>query len=617
MANTTIIQQSNINFTVDTRSNRYTGWGRKYTNTDNIGETYPAYPDDINFGINAIEIDWNDAQLGKTIEITPGTNLSKIKTTGDLILLIKKLEERITTLEEGGTPQIKQDPTFTIPLPAITTIADGQSITMTGTSNVPGTLTLSPSAGTGWTTTVTPLNGQTTHKIQITNIAASTSGTATNYESSSIAAGYIKGTFTPNDTTSYNTLSAIAINTGSITISPYVYPTGATIEGSTQITNGSTGTITVNVLPSNATNKVIRLDANSGIVFGTTGNSTYTNASSGQTIVVRGTSTGDSSIIWTVTGTVGSSQLIQAITGTHNITIIDETPSQVPVTGITLNKSTLSVSANGTGTITATIAPSNATNKNVNWTSSDTSIAIVTSSTTSGNAATVTWKAAGSVTITAKAAGDTSKTATCTVTCSPVAVTGITLNKSTLSVSANGTGTITATIAPSNATNKNVNWTSSDTSIATVTSSTTSGNAATVTWKAAGSVTITAKAAGDTSKTATCTVECLGETTYYWYAGQTQPSTMSDNPTVDDTNFTVNKWHTLSSNQLSQTITGGTAGNSWYVAVPTIKGFSAYASDLVTPNTAWNKITTITVKSISYDVWKPASTGAKMNIYMK
>ena len=107
------------------------------------------------------------------------------------------------------------------------------------------------------------------------------------------------------------------------------------------------------------------------------------------------------------------------------------------------------------------------------------------------------------------------------------------------------------------------------------------------------------------------------QVTYYWYAGQTQPSTMSSNPTVDDTNFTNNKWHTLSANQLSQTITGGTAGNSWYVAVPTTKGFSAYASDLVTPETSWDKITTITVKNISYDIWKPYSTGAKLNVYMK
>ena len=107
------------------------------------------------------------------------------------------------------------------------------------------------------------------------------------------------------------------------------------------------------------------------------------------------------------------------------------------------------------------------------------------------------------------------------------------------------------------------------------------------------------------------------QTTYYWYAGQTQPTSMTSNPTVDDENFTNNKWHTLNANQIDQTITGGTAGNSWYVAVPTSKGFNAYASDLITPETSWDKINTITINNISYDLWQPYSTGAKLNVYMK
>jgi len=109
-----------------------------------------------------------------------------------------------------------------------------------------------------------------------------------------------------------------------------------------------------------------------------------------------------------------------------------------------------------------------------------------------------------------------------------VAVTGISLDKSSLEVAANRTGTITATITPSNATNKNVTWTSDDTSVATVTASTTSGNAATVTWKKAGTVTITATAAGNTSKKATCTVACKQAqptTTYYYSAGTTEVTT--------------------------------------------------------------------------------------------
>lgn len=107
-----------------------------------------------------------------------------------------------------------------------------------------------------------------------------------------------------------------------------------------------------------------------------------------------------------------------------------------------------------------------------------------------------------------------------------VGVTGIELDKTELTIPTNETGTIKATIEPSNATNKNVNWISSDESVATVTSSTTSGNAATVRWQSAGQVTITAKAADDTSKSATCTVTCNPANIYYWYVGHIDPSTM-------------------------------------------------------------------------------------------
>jgi hypothetical protein len=61
MANNTTITQSGINFTVDNRSNRYSGWGKKYSNANNIGDAYPADPSSIAFGINAVDIDWNGA----------------------------------------------------------------------------------------------------------------------------------------------------------------------------------------------------------------------------------------------------------------------------------------------------------------------------------------------------------------------------------------------------------------------------------------------------------------------------------------------------------------------------------------------------------------------------
>lgn len=104
----------------------------------------------------------------------------------------------------------------------------------------------------------------------------------------------------------------------------------------------------------------------------------------------------------------------------------------------------------------------------------------------------------------------------------PVEVTGILLDTSDVTVQVGTTAMIMATISPSNATNKNITWTSSDDTIATVTPHTTSGSLANVSFKTTGTVTITATADGNTSKTATCQVTCeppQPDTTYYYSAG--------------------------------------------------------------------------------------------------
>jgi len=80
----------------------------------------------------------------------------------------------------------------------------------------------------------------------------------------------------------------------------------------------------------------------------------------------------------------------------------------VSVTGVTLNKTTLSLAVGDTETLTANIAPFNATNKNVTWKSSDTTKATVENGV-------VTAVAIGSAKITVTTA-DGNKTATCSVT---------------------------------------------------------------------------------------------------------------------------------------------------------------------------------------------------------
>lgn len=84
------------------------------------------------------------------------------------------------------------------------------------------------------------------------------------------------------------------------------------------------------------------------------------------------------------------------------------TPAKIAVTGITLDKSELTLTVGETGTLTANVDPENATDKTVTWTSSNESVATVVGGT-------VTAVAAGSATITAKV-GEYSATCTVTVT---------------------------------------------------------------------------------------------------------------------------------------------------------------------------------------------------------
>jgi uncharacterized protein YjdB len=168
--------------------------------------------------------------------------------------------------------------------------------------------------------------------------------------------------------------------------------------------------------------------------------------------------------------------------------------TNVAVTGVTMSPTTASIAVGATTTLSATVAPSNATNKNVTWSSSNTGVATVS---TSG---VVTGVTAGSATITVTTA-DGNRTATCavTVTTSNVAVTGVTMSPTTASVAVGATTSLSATVNPSNATNKNVTWSSSNTGVATVSTT------GVVTGVAAGSATITVTTA-DGNRTATSAV---------------------------------------------------------------------------------------------------------------
>jgi len=166
----------------------------------------------------------------------------------------------------------------------------------------------------------------------------------------------------------------------------------------------------------------------------------------------------------------------------------------VSVTNVSLNKTNSTINVGANETLSTTIAPTNATNKAVTWQSSNTAVATVDSN---GKLAGVS---AGTTVITVTTV-DGSKTATCTVTVSipNILVTGVSLNKTNSSINTGDTDNLSFVVAPANATNKNVVWSSSNPTVAIVDQS------GKVTGTGGGTAVITVTTV-DKGQTATCTV---------------------------------------------------------------------------------------------------------------
>lgn len=154
----------------------------------------------------------------------------------------------------------------------------------------------------------------------------------------------------------------------------------------------------------------------------------------------------------------------------------------VAVERVTLDKSTLTLMVGQEAVLTATVAPDDAENRTVAWSSSDPTVATVS------DAGKVKAIALGSATITASAGGG--KSATCTVTVDPTPVESVTLNQTELMLKRSQNATLMATVLPDDATFPTVGWTSSAPSIATV------SDAGTVTAVKPGTATIIARAGG-------------------------------------------------------------------------------------------------------------------------
>lgn len=174
---------------------------------------------------------------------------------------------------------------------------------------------------------------------------------------------------------------------------------------------------------------------------------------------------------------------------------------QVDVNGVQLNKNSLTVNINNSEALIATVLPTNATNKGVKWSSSNTSIATVDDN------GVVKGIASGNVviTVTTVDGGYTAKADVTVKIEQQIAVKSVNLNKTSVTLNKNQSFNLVAAINPTNASIKDVVWTIGNSSIV---GSIINGNGLTLTAKHWGTTQVTVKTV-DGGYTATCLVIVL------------------------------------------------------------------------------------------------------------
>jgi len=464
-------------------------------------------------GVTGITLDKASAsvQVGKTLTLTATIEPAEATDT----VIWESSDNTIATVEDGVVTGVKAGTA------TITAEAGGKKatckVTVTDTSPVEVTgitldkLTASVQVGKTLTLTATVEPAGATDAV----IWESSDNTIATVEN-----GVVTGVKAGTATITAEAGGKKATCKITVTDTPPVEVTGITLNkltGSVQV--GGTLTLIATVEPAGATDAVIWESSDTAIATVKDG-------------VVTGVKAGTVDI----TAEAGSKK------ATCKVTVTELPP--VEVTGITLDKTTGSIKVGETLTLKATLEPAGATDA-VIWESSDTAIATVKDGV-------VTGVKAGTADITAEAG---SKKAVCKVTVTadtpiitpPVEVTGITLDKTNASIGIGKTFTLKATVAPANAANKTVVWSSSNPKVATVT------NAGVVKGIKAGTASITAEAGG---KKAVCKVK-VGTVALNYKTLTMKKGASTKALTAKYTNDAYKKWKSSNSKVVKVTVKKG------------------------------------------------------------
>ena len=191
--------------------------------------------------------------------------------------------------------------------------------------------------------------------------------------------------------------------------------------------------------------------------------------------------------LWAMPNTITEASLLRERIPHH----VYDVP--IPVDSIQLNTTDKTMISGTTYDLFATIAPSNATNKELIWTSSNTAVVTVSAS------GRVTARGNGTAIITATAKDGSKKAAKCTITVK-TPVSAVKLNVTSKAMKPKDVYYLSATVSPSTASNTDLLWISNNTKVATVSAS------GRVTARGNGTAIITATAKDGSKKAAKCTI---------------------------------------------------------------------------------------------------------------
>ncbi len=366
-----------------------------------------------------------------TWSVVNGTGQATINTTGLVTAVANGTVTARATANDGSSVVGSLVITISNQNIAVTGItvtgAGGSSLITTDNGTLQLTATVAPTTATNKTVTWSIVNGTGQATINTTGLVTA------------VANGTVTARATAND-------GSGVVGSLVITISSQVIPvTGIVVTGaggsSLITTDNGTLQLTATVAPTTATNKTVTWSVVNGTGQATINTTGLVTAVSSGTVTARATANDGS-------GVVGS-------------LVITISTQNVAVTGITVTGaggSTTISTDNGTLQLTATVAPTTATNKTVTW-----SIVNGTGQATINTTGLVTAVSSGTVTARATANDGSGVVGSLVITISNqnIAVTGITVTGaggSALITTDNGTLQLTATVAPTTATNKTVTW---------------------------------------------------------------------------------------------------------------------------------------------------------------